>query len=442
MEENVSFLIRCCSDICSEMAFPISPMATRDNNVSELNYYVFIYSTVLLTDYRSGDGNTVTGYLLTGTHTSGNDRDYIQILSVELPANLSRNTQIKDIPIPDTNTIDPNYHKIKVYKKYDHEGEVNKARYMPQDSNIIATMSNSGDALIFNRKSLPSGGTGKCLPVLRLKHHKKEGYGLSWNPLKKGSLLTGADDSSIALWDITSKPDSSSPTILSSDDIFVRNTLPSKPAILNPIRTFDSHTAIVNDVQWHNKYNFLFGSVSDDLSLQIFDTRNQKNEPVIKTLEAHTDAINALGFSPFSETILATASADNTVALWDLRKLTKPVRTLTGHNSDVTTLQWSPFDETILASGGHDRRIIIWDLSKLEEENTSSDLDDSPPEMLFLHGGHTNRISDFSWSTELPWVIASAAEDNLLDVWKPSLPDEEENPEIEAEHGNDKATDD
>jgi histone-binding protein RBBP4 len=39
---------------------------------------------------------------------------------------------------------------------------------------------------------------------------------------------------------------------------------------------------------------------------------------------------------------------------------------------------------------------------------------------LFMHGGHTNRISDFSWNLNDPWVVCSAAEDNLVQVWKVS----------------------
>ena len=37
---------------------------------------------------------------------------------------------------------------------------------------------------------------------------------------------------------------------------------------------------------------------------------------------------------------------------------------------------------------------------------------------LFMHGGHTNRIADFSWNMNDPWVLCSAAEDNLIQVWK------------------------
>lgn len=37
---------------------------------------------------------------------------------------------------------------------------------------------------------------------------------------------------------------------------------------------------------------------------------------------------------------------------------------------------------------------------------------------MFMHGGHTNKISDFSWNLNDPWVVCSAAEDNLIQVWK------------------------
>ena len=35
-----------------------------------------------------------------------------------------------------------------------------------------------------------------------------------------------------------------------------------------------------------------------------------------------------------------------------------------------------------------------------------------------MHGGHTNRVADFAWNPNDPWLIASAAEDNLLQCWR------------------------
>lgn len=36
----------------------------------------------------------------------------------------------------------------------------------------------------------------------------------------------------------------------------------------------------------------------------------------------------------------------------------------------------------------------------------------------FIHGGHTAKISDFSWNPVEPWVICSVSEDNIMQVWQ------------------------
>lgn len=38
---------------------------------------------------------------------------------------------------------------------------------------------------------------------------------------------------------------------------------------------------------------------------------------------------------------------------------------------------------------------------------------------LFMHGGHTNRISDFAFNKNDAWIMCSAAEDNLIQIWRP-----------------------
>lgn len=37
-----------------------------------------------------------------------------------------------------------------------------------------------------------------------------------------------------------------------------------------------------------------------------------------------------------------------------------------------------------------------------------------------MHGGHTNHLADFSWNLTEPWLVCSAAEDNLIQIWKVS----------------------
>lgn len=75
-------------------------------------------------------------------------------------------------------TIPPSPPKIQIVQKINHPGEINKARYMPQNPDLIATKCTSGEVLIFDRtkhSSEPERG-GSVKPDIRLVGQVKEGY--------------------------------------------------------------------------------------------------------------------------------------------------------------------------------------------------------------------------------------------------------------------------
>lgn len=67
--------------------------------------------------------------------------------------------------------------KIDVEIKMNHEGEVNRARYMPQNPVLLATKSPSSEVFIFDYTKHPSvpSSDNVCKPQLRLRGHSKEG---------------------------------------------------------------------------------------------------------------------------------------------------------------------------------------------------------------------------------------------------------------------------
>lgn len=172
-------------------------------------------------------------------------------------------------------------------------------------------------------------------------------------------------------------------------------------------------------MQYHPIVKHWIGTVSDDLTLQIIDVRRpDTTKAAVVARDGHSDAINALSFNPRTEFLIATASADKTIGIWDMRNLKQKIHTLEGHVDAVTSLAWHPTEISILGSGGYDRRVLFWDLSRAGEEQTPEDEEDGPPELLFMHGGHTNHLADFSWNLNDHWLVCSAAEDNLLQIWK------------------------
>lgn len=213
-----------------------------------------------------------------------------------------------------------------------------------------------------------------------------------------GNLLSGSDDFKICIWDV--------------------NGATKTNNLLDAKSIYTGHTNVVEDVDWHAHHPEMFGSVGDDKKLMIWDTRDARLDKAKHSIDAHIAEINCLSFNPFSEFILATGSADKTVALWDLRNLKHKLHVFEGHQDELFGVSWSPHNETILASCSADRRCHIWDLSKIGEEQTPEDADDGPPELLFIHGGHTAKISDFAWNANDNWVVASVAEDNILQIWQ------------------------
>uniref|UniRef100_A0A8C5NMD4 RB binding protein 7, chromatin remodeling factor n=1 Tax=Junco hyemalis TaxID=40217 RepID=A0A8C5NMD4_JUNHY len=337
-------------------------------------------------------------WLLLGTHTS-DEQNHLVVARVQIPNNYQFDSLKSGSEKGELGGFGSVTGKVEMEIKINHEGEVNRARYMPQNRRIVATKTPSADVLVFDCTKHPSkpDPSGECNPELRLRGHQKEGYGLSWNSNLSGHLLSASDDHTVCLWDV--------------------NAGPKEDKIVDAKAIFPGHSAVVEDVAWHLLHESLFGSVADDQKLMIWDTRSNATSKLSHSVDAHTAEVNCLSFNPYSEFILATGSADKMVALWDLRNLKLKLHSFESHKDEIFQVYWSPHNETILASSGTDRRLNVWDLSKIGEEQSAEDAD-GPPELLFIHGGHTAKISDFSWNPNEPWVICSVSEDNIMQIWQ------------------------
>jgi histone-binding protein RBBP4 len=147
-----------------------------------------------------------THRLLLGTHTSSDAQNYLQIAHVQLPNPSAPNPDDYDEERGEiggyggSSKKAPMEIKFNIVQKIDHKGEVNKARYQPQNPNVIATMCTDGRVMIWDRSKHPSLPTGTVNPQMELLGHTKEGFGLSWSPHTAGHLVTGSEDKTVRLW--------------------------------------------------------------------------------------------------------------------------------------------------------------------------------------------------------------------------------------------------
>jgi histone-binding protein RBBP4 len=153
------------------------------------------------------DKNYTVHRLLIGTHTAEGKPNYLQIAEVELPKFVTPNPRDYDEERGEIGSYgskaslpEPPVIKFNITQKMDHPGEVNKARYMPQNPDIIATLAVDGKVLIYDRTKHSLIPTGTPNPQMELVGHKEEGFGLAWNMHEEGCLASGSQDKTVLLW--------------------------------------------------------------------------------------------------------------------------------------------------------------------------------------------------------------------------------------------------
>lgn len=453
--------------------------------------------------------------LLLGTHTSGDVQNYLMVANARLPTASTPvdGTAFAFAPAGVGSGELGAYGagengRVDVAKKVCHDGEVNRARAMPQGTGgVVATKTITAEVLVWDldrHPAVPPAGDRTARPQVRLAGHTQEGYGVAWSPVARGLLASGADDALVCVWDVAAAASGGGAPVAGAAAAAAgtERGRGGQP----PLSTYRGHTGVVEDVAFHPLHPHTVASVGDDRSLRVWDTRSpaapaplpganttgrargggggggagggrpsgagsscggggsggsvgsagsprstaSASAPLSPTgsagstrnggrgggrarpaasvpltiPDAHKAEVNCVAWAAEGGAggdLVATGSADATVAVWDLRAPRACVHSFLGHAGEVLAVGWHADAPGILGSASADRRVHVWDCARVGEEQEPDDAEDGPPELLFVHGGHTAKVSDFAWGVGGPdgdaWLAASVAEDNILQVW-------------------------
>lgn len=297
---------------------------------------------------------------------------------------------------------------LQLIQELPHVGDINRARIMPQNPDLIATISNIGMVCIFDRTKKPNSfdqdelmKSGGSTADIKLKFHSSEGWGLCWNSLKEGELVSGSNDGSIAVWDIKRGF-----KILQNGTNSLRSPKRSNVCRIKPRETTYCHDLGVNCVKYSDFNDSLVGTAGEDGLYKLFDTRDLSKGSVLKV--KLPNALNALDFNKKNEFCIALGDVKGNLVVEDIRKPNKPALTINNaHNESITTVAWNNQYGNIIATSSDDAKVKLWKIGSTKDP-------------LFVHAGHMLGVNDIQWNPSDPKMMASCSQDNSVQIWKPS----------------------
>lgn len=351
----------------------------------------------------------MTAYMVAGTQAPVGEANKLMLIKM---SELHKTQKDEASDSEDESDEEGNEDPVMEVRYIPHTGCINRVRAMPQQSNIIASWSDTGSVNVFNvskqlstlvkpdSASLASTNTtSPSAPIYSFSGHPEEGFAMDWSKTVTGRFITGDCKKHIYVWEPNEGTGS-----------WAVDKVP-----------FTGHSASVEDLQWSPVEATVFSSCSADGTVKIWDTRTKKKSML--SVEAHDSDVNVISWNPNVAYLMISGSDDGTFKIWDLRSFDSKsfVANYKWHTAPITSVEWHPTDESVLAVSGADNQLTLWDLAlEADDGPTDTEIDASiPPQLLFIHQGQED-IKELHFHPQMPGVIMSTALDGF-NIFKPDV---------------------
>lgn len=272
---------------------------------------------------------------------------------------------------------------------------------------IVASGSGDGTVRLWNTE------TGKV--IIKWTGHTRSVWSVSWSPTGE-RVVSGSEDGTARVWDVeTGETTMFGPIKTAHRFVYAVSYSPNSKQIAtggykkNAVQIWDADTGELLSTIEHSRpvYSMTwtsdgkkFISGSDVGSIRIFNFDPVQPEcRQVAILERHHHAVFAISLS-HNDRLLASASCDRTVRLWNL-DTNLPVGEPLRHEAGVYCAALSA-DGKLLVTGCNDYNAYVWDIHAILKEIGLDDLLSNPPkdeskdvaDKSFLEADATGQLED------------------------------------------------
>ncbi|EOA31879.1 hypothetical protein CARUB_v10015122mg [Capsella rubella] len=163
----------------------------------------------------------------------------------------------------------------------------------------------------------------------------------------------------------------------------------------------DSHSEPVIDLAWNKEFRNIVASASADKKVKVWDVATGKCKV---TMEHHKNKVHAVAWNHYAPEVLLSGSRDRTVVLKDGRDPSHSGLKWSTKGK-VESLAWDPHSEHSFVASLKDGTVKGFDIraSHLSPNFT-------------LHA-HDNEVSSISYNIHAPNLLATGSEDGSVKIW-------------------------
>ncbi|KAF9421507.1 hypothetical protein BGZ76_003964 [Entomortierella beljakovae] len=218
-------------------------------------------------------------------------------------------------------------------------------------------------------------------------------------------VAVGTFDPEIEIWDLDTIDNMYPDAVLGAQD----KSKKKKGAKKSKKPNKEYHTDAVLALAWNKQHRNILASASADTTVKLWDLTTQQ---CAHSFSHHTDKVQALAWNPLESTALITGSYDKTVAVFDSRA--PDARATWRLQADVECLRWDPHDPQSFYVSTDDGMVQYFDARQ------------SGGQPIFRLHAHDKAVSALDVNATVKGCIVTGSTDGTVKVWdvnnnKPSM---------------------